>query len=104
MSSVACRISAPWITAMGAGDDVSFKPVRSHIESCLRCQAGVARQRRVRRGLEGLGDVAEVAPITRIHVDSAPDSRHGRQAFVGAVGAAIVVGVGVAGLRRALAD
>ena len=104
MTPLSCKLSAPWITALGAGDHVTFRPIQNHIETCLRCQAAVVRQRRVRRSLEDLGSVSEVAPVTRVAFRSAPETRRNRQAVAGAVGAALVVGVGVIGLRKALAD
>ena len=63
MTSVNCRLAAPWITALGSGEDVSFTPVRNHIDSCLHCQAGVARQRRLRRSLEELAKAPETSPV-----------------------------------------
>ena len=103
MNSVNCRIAAPWVTALGSGDDVAFVPVRSHIDSCLYCQASVARQRRLRRSLEDLATVNETAPVVPLSPQASERSSARRPLMLGAVGAALAVGIGVVGLRRSLA-
>jgi hypothetical protein len=102
VTSVNCRLAAPWVTALGSGDDVSFGPVRSHIDTCLYCQASIARQRRLRRSLEDLATVPESSPAFGFprHVEDRSTLR--RQLVVGAVGAVVAVGIGVVGLRRTL--
>lgn len=103
MTSVSCRIAAPWVTALGSGDDVSFGPVRRHIDTCLYCQASIARQRRVRRGLEDLAAVPETSPVVGFPVQVVDRSSGRRPAMLGAVGAVLAVGIGVIGIRRTLA-
>lgn len=98
-----CRIAAPWITALGSGEEVSFAPVKHHIDSCLKCQASVARQRRLRRSLEDLASLREAAPAAKPSGDVADGATPRRPVILGAVGAAIAVGIGVIGLRRTLA-
>ena len=103
MTSVNCRLASPWITALGSGDDVSFTPVRKHIETCLKCQASIARQRRLRRNLEELAAVPETSPAFGFRPSTDERSSPGRPAILGAVGAVVAIGIGVIGLRRALA-
>lgn len=102
MTSVNCRLAAPWVTALGSGDDVRFGLARNHIDSCLYCQASIARQRRVRRSLEGLASVSESAPSDNVLFASGTRVRSGRSVVVGAIGAALAIGIGVAGLRKTL--
>jgi hypothetical protein len=96
-------MAAPWITAMGSGEVVGFTPVRNHIDSCLYCQASIARHRRLRRSLEDLASVPEKAPPfgfpSRIGEQSSPR----RPVVLGALGAVVAIGIGVIGLRRTLA-
>ena len=101
MTSMNCRIAAPWVTALGSGDDVSFAPVRNHIGSCLYCQASIARQRRLRRSLEDLATATEPAPAFVLPLRAGERSALRRPFVLGAVGAALAVGIGVVGLRRA---
>lgn len=103
MTSMNCRIAAPWVTALGSGDDVSFAPVRSHIDSCLHCQASIARQRRLRRSLGDLATVPETAPAFGFPPRTTARSSNRRPVILGAVGAVVAVGIGVAGLRRTIA-
>lgn len=103
MKPLRCRVSAPWVTAMGAGDAVAFAPVRHHIETCLSCQASLARQRRVRRSLEDLSVVKQPAPMSGIVFGVESSSRPKKPVIAGAIGAVLVVGLGLAGLRRAIA-
>ncbi len=102
MSSVSCRIAAPWVTALGSGEEIGFTPMRNHIETCLYCQAGIARQRRLRRSLEELAVVSDTAPTGRLSGGTAQRRRVGRSVLVGTIGAAVAVGVGVIGIRRSL--
>ena len=103
MNSMTCRIAAPWVTAMGSGEDVSFAPVRNHIETCLNCQASMARQRRLRRSLKDLATVSETAPSGAPLLPPPPPDTSGRPLVVGALGAALAIGIGVIGIRRTLA-
>ena len=103
MTSVNCRIAAPWVTALGSGDDVSFAPIRKHIEACLYCQASIARQRRLRRSLEDLAAVPETSPVIGFPSQTVGRPSPGRPKMLGAVGAVVAVGIGVIGIRRALA-
>lgn len=103
MTSVNCRIAAPWVTALGSGDDVSFAPVRKHIDTCLFCQASVARQRRLRRSLEDLAAVPEPSPVIEFPSRTVERSSHRRPTMLGAAGAVLAVGIGLIGIRRALA-
>lgn len=100
MTSVSCRIATPWVTALGSGDDVTFSPVRKHIDTCLYCQASIARQRRLRRSLKDLASVSENAPAEPSARSSARRTESARPVVVGVVGAALAVGIGVVGLRR----
>jgi anti-sigma factor RsiW len=103
VNSVNCRIAAPWVTAIGSGEDVAFAPVRNHIETCLYCQASVARHRRLRRSLEDLASVSVTAPAgASLFPTESPDVS-GRPLVVGVLGAALAVGIGVIGIRRTLA-
>lgn len=102
MTSMNCRIAAPWIIALGSGDDVSFAPVRNHIGSCLYCQASIARQRRLRRSLEDLAAVPEPSPAFALPPRAGERSTRRRPLVFGAVGAAVAVGIGVIGVRRTL--
>ncbi len=103
MTSVNCRIATPWVTALGSGDDVSFALVRNHIDSCLYCQASIARQRRLRRSLEDLAALPETSPVLGLPQQGGQRFAFRRRATLGAVGAALAVGIGVIGLRRTLA-
>ncbi|HEY5652669.1 MAG TPA: hypothetical protein VIW46_14580 [Acidimicrobiia bacterium] len=87
---------------MGAGDEVSFAPVKHHIETCLSCQASLARQRRVRRSLEDLSSVRQAAPIRGVVFGVESEARQKKPIIAGAIGAALVVGLGLIGLRRAV--
>ena len=102
MASVNCRLAAPWVTALGSGDDVSFGPARNHIDSCLYCQASIARQRRLRRSLEELATVPQASPAFGSPPQVEERSTLRRPLVLGAVGAAVAVGIGVVGLRRTL--
>ena len=102
MRAVNCRLATPWITALGSGDDVSFGPVKHHIDTCLNCQASIARQRRLRRNLEELATVPETSPAFGFRPPAAERSSPSRPAMLGALGAVLAVGIGVIGLRRAL--
>ncbi len=103
MTSVNCRIATPWVTALGSGDEVSFTLVRNHIDTCLYCQASIARQRRLRRSLEDLAVLPETSPVLGLPQQGGQRFSFRRRAALGAAGAALAVGVGVIGLRRALA-
>lgn len=103
MTSLKCRIAAPWIVALGSGEEVPFAPMNDHIERCLYCQASIARQRRLRRSLEDLALLPESAPAPGVPHPAAEGSMPRRPLILGAVGAAIAVGIGVIGLRRTLA-
>lgn len=100
MRSVNCRLASPWVTALGAGDEVSFAPVRNHIDTCLHCQASIARQRRLRRSLEDLASVSVNAPRSTLSRASGQRSSLARPVVLGALGAALAVGIGVVGFRR----
>jgi hypothetical protein len=67
----------------------------THLAGCLRCQAEVARERRLRRSLAGMRDVVLVPPDDLlehlVEVLDEDDLRHGRQrrvAWVGGIAAA----------------
>jgi hypothetical protein len=73
----------------------------AHLAGCLRCQAEVARERRLRRGLAGLRDVVLVPPDDLLdHVYDALDLadgrhvRHRRVAWVGGLAAATAAAAG----------
>ena len=103
MTSVNCRIAAPWVTALGSGDDVSFAPIRKHIDTCLYCQASIARQRRLRRSLEDLASVSVNAPLSAFPQVSGRRSGSARTVVLGALGAALAIGIGLVGIRRTAA-
>jgi anti-sigma factor RsiW len=73
----------------------------AHLASCLRCQAEVARERRLRRRLAGLREVVLVPPddlLEQIELAlDADDERHGRTrrvAWVGGLAAATAAAAG----------
>ena len=49
-----CRLAAPYLPSIAAGEDGASVRARDHIQGCLRCQAEVAAYRRVLRHLRGL--------------------------------------------------
>lgn len=102
MTVVTCRAMAPWVTAMGSGEDVSFGPATRHISHCLRCQAQLARTRRMRRDLRSLADQGLEAPPTPFDVEAADRDVRDRGPLV-ILGAVAMVAVGAAGVRRLLA-
>jgi anti-sigma factor RsiW len=51
--SVDCETVSPSLSALADGEDVNRR-VRHHVEACLRCQAEVARYRRLQRDLHAL--------------------------------------------------
>jgi anti-sigma factor RsiW len=73
----------------------------AHLAGCLRCQAEVARERRLRRSLAGLLDVVLVPPDDLLEqiadVLDDDDLRHGRHrrvAWVGGLAAATAAAAG----------
>jgi hypothetical protein len=82
------------LTVLGVDD-------HAHLAGCLRCQAEVARERRLRRGLAGLRDVVLVPPDDLLgHVYDTLDVadgrhvRHRRVAWVGGLAAATAAAAG----------
>ena len=102
MTAVTCRAMAPWVTAMGSGEDVSFGPATRHITQCLRCQAQLARTRRMRRDLRSLADRGVEAPAAPLDLVGADRDVRDRSPLV-ILGAVAMVAVGAAGVRRLLA-
>lgn len=100
MSGITCRAVAPFVTAMGAGDDVSFGPASRHISRCLHCQAQLARTRRMRRDLRTFAEREAVAPQHPIDfVGPGRAARRDRRPLV-VLGALAVLTVGAVRLRR----
>lgn len=48
-----CAIAAEWLPALATGDAEAGPRVERHVTTCLRCQADMARYRRLRRTLRG---------------------------------------------------
>lgn len=77
--------------------DVADVELAAHVERCLRCQAEVARQRRLRRELGRLG-VAAVGEVDGLvddiiaRLDEAGSHRRGRRAVFTVVAAAGAAG------------
>lgn len=100
MSGITCRAVAPFVTAMGAGDDVSFSLASRHISRCLHCQAQLARTRRMRRDLRSLAEREAMAPRHPIDfVGSGHARRRDRRPLV-VLGAVAVLAVGALRFRR----
>lgn len=103
-----------WVVRMQlpSGDDLGSlpTPLRAHAASCLRCQAESARYRSMRRRLEGLASVVEMAPsdlaggvaaaLDMPELLEAPKTGAARAAVAAAAGAAIVAGAAVLLGRR----
>lgn len=103
MSGIACRAASPWVTAMGTGEDVSFTPAVDHIGRCLRCQAAVARTRRMHRDLRSMADHQVRAPEHEAASRHDDDALRERRPLV-IMGAVAVLAAGAVGARRLLAQ
>lgn len=51
-----CVVASEWLPALAAGDIEAGPRVERHVTTCLRCQADMARYRRMRRTLRGWSD------------------------------------------------
>ncbi len=58
---VDCATASDLLPALAAGDAEVGERIERHVATCLRCQADLARYRRLRRTMRGFGDAA-VAP------------------------------------------
>lgn len=61
-ASVRClpvKLLAYWVVS---GERAMPEPVRRHLDGCLNCQAEMARERQLIRGLSQLADELETAP------------------------------------------
>ena len=102
MSGVACRAASPWVTALGTGEHVSFGPAVDHIGRCLRCQARVARTRRMHRDLRSMAHRQVRAPDPAGARLGDGDVLRERRPFV-IMGLVAVLAAGAVGARRMLA-
>ncbi len=99
---------ADLLPAIAAGEVQPARWAKAHIESCLRCQAEIARYRRLLRTLRELRDDPQrPAPGTLAAILGAVESagdlrrlaflRHGRRAaFLSGVAVATAAGTGLA--------
>jgi hypothetical protein len=90
-----CDLLAPRLAAFLDDPTLLDAEDHAHLAGCLRCQAEVARERRLRRSLAGMRDVVLVPPDDLLEqiVDllDEDDLRHGRQrrvVWVGGIAAA----------------
>lgn len=60
--STICRISRPWVRMTAVGREDRGRVVGRHSGRCLRCQAEVAIERRIRRVLATMDDNLVMAP------------------------------------------
>lgn len=106
MTSVSCRIAAPWVTALGSGDSVRFGFADRHIHACLHCQAQLVRVRRMQRSLEQLGDRRVELPNRQVGYGAyrwEETSAAGESRLIAPyIGAVVVLVAGVLGIRRAI--
>lgn len=73
----------------------------AHLARCLRCQAEIARARRLQRDLAGLRDVVDEPPddlfdhiVEALDADDLRTGRHRRAAWVGGLAAATAAAAG----------
>jgi anti-sigma factor RsiW len=101
---VRCDRVAELLPAFADGEDVDAS-ARRHVEQCLRCQADIARYRRLRRTLTGLRLEQLTPPVDllvelRAGLDGAPGGHpcqqrdRRRAAYLGGLAAATAAGVG----------
>lgn len=104
-----CASVAGLLPAVADGDARLEGGAAAHVSSCLRCQADLARYRRLRRTLRTLGDPVgpgpELLPSILAALDQAglPRGAHNSARWVvgaSAVGATVVAGGVVALLRH----
>ena len=103
------------VRALARGESDGGRRVRRHVASCLRCQAEIARERRLQRQLKSLrqeqrtprgllerilATIEDAAPPQTPR--SAPARTAGVVAGAGALAGVIVVGLGTRAGRRAL--
>ena len=95
-----CVVASEWLPALATGDAEAGPRVERHVTTCLRCQADLARYRRLRRTLRGWSEAGiepgpEVLPAILASLERAgAGSRRGtaaagrRTAYVGGVAVA----------------
>ncbi|MDQ6784133.1 MAG: hypothetical protein M3063_11985 [Actinomycetota bacterium] len=113
-----CVVASEWLPTLATGDVDAGPRVERHVTTCLRCQADLARYRRLRRTLRGLSEVGmepgpDVLPAILASLDRAGSPRRApaggrRTVYVGGVavataGAAAGVLVWVSRRRPSLA-
>lgn len=91
MTSVACRVSAPWIHFGSDEQAMDFGPVRRHVSVCLRCQAGLVRRRKLVAQRDNPTVGVDIGPLRQ------------RFRLIGAIGGAAAVAIGLASVRRSSA-
>jgi hypothetical protein len=97
-----CASVASLLPAVADGDATLEGDARAHVSTCLRCQADLARYRRLRRELRTLGEPAaapgpDLLPAILSALDQAGLPRAARiggrwVVMVGAAGATVAVG------------
>lgn len=105
-----CEEVALLLPAAIDGDEPVASPVQHHVESCLRCQAELARYRRMLRGLQLLrtqflepapgllaATLATIGEVSEQHaIRSVLENR--RVAYAGAIGGAVAAAGATAAL------
>jgi len=99
-----CDEMATRLPGLVDGDGPLDLEAERHAATCLRCQADLARYRRLRRNLLALADVrvpvtAELLESTFAHLDEGAERRGSRSrylAYAGAIGGAAVAATATA--------
>ncbi|MDQ6840156.1 MAG: hypothetical protein M3137_17950 [Actinomycetota bacterium] len=83
-----CVVSSEWLPALAAGDVEPCPRIERHVTTCLRCQADLARYRRLRRTLRGWSEVGvepgpEVLPAILASLERAGTRRRSVPAVTG---------------------
>jgi hypothetical protein len=111
-----CDSVARFLPAYVAGEEMLDPRTLAHVAECLRCQAEIARYRRMLRTLHGLRLDREVAPANLLssvmaRLDQPPGARRGRVVIAGVASAAgavaataIIVWLGRRGVPETGAD
>ncbi len=59
-----CLLVGLFVYSAESGGRLLPQPLRSHLDGCLRCQAEMARERQLIRGLAAMAGEVEVAPTS----------------------------------------
>ena len=60
--TVVCELAAPFVANSAVDGNPVFKPVRSHAESCIKCQARYSAMVRTARGMTAMSGDEVSAP------------------------------------------